>query len=237
MPLRTALITGASSGIGYDLAKLMASKGYKVLATGRREERLKKLREEVGGRLDYVVADLSDKNSIKVLVNVAKDKFGMLDVLVNNAGFAVAKPVLEHTDQELEEQFLVNAIRPLQLIKGVLDLIPRGGVVVNVVTSGVHVILYGLPIYGASKIALFYAGQVLRHELKKRGITLVEVFPGPVETEFFFRAGIKTPSLALSPRSVAKAILKAIEKRKEKVYVPLILHGMRIFSPLPYSVI
>ncbi|RLE59704.1 MAG: oxidoreductase [Thermoprotei archaeon] len=234
MDVKTAFITGASSGIGYDLAKLMASKGYKVLATGRREERLKKLKEETGENLDYVVADLSNKESVKELVKAVREHFNHLDVLVNNAGFAVAKPVLKQTDEELEGQFLVNTIRPLQLIKGLLDTIPSGGVIVNVVTSGVHVILYGLPIYGAFKIALFCAGQVLRCELREKGITLVEVFPGPVKTEFFTRAGIETPSLAVSSRSVAKVIFKAIEKKKEKVYIPLIMHGMRIFSPLPF---
>lgn len=234
MDMKTAFITGASSGIGYDLAKIMTSRGYRVLATGRREERLKKLKEEAGENLDYVVTDLSSKESVKILVKAVRERFDHLDVLVNNAGFAVAKPVLEQTDEELEGQFLVNAIRPLQLIKGLLDFIPSGGVVVNVVTSGVHVILYGLPIYGASKIALFYAGQVLRHELRKKDITLIEVFPGPVQTEFFTRAGIETPSLAISSRSVAKVIFKAIEKKKEKVYIPLIMHGMKIFSPLPF---
>ncbi len=229
---RRALVTGASSGIGWELARLMAEKGYHVVATARRRERLEALSRQYPGRIEPVVADLTAKGSLDLLEEKAS---GGLDVLVNNAGFGVAKGVLEQDAREIEEQFLVNVVRPLQLIRRLVGYMGEGGVVVNVVTAGVHVVMAGLPVYGASKAALHYASRALREELSSRGIRLVEVLPGPVRTEFFARAGLETPRFAVDPARAAKIILSAVERGRGVVYIPFYLGFLRVFDALPPS--
>lgn len=234
MASRRALVTGASSGIGRVLAKLMAEKGYRVLAVARRRERLEDLARETGGAVSYLAVDLADPGSLDAIEAAVREMRG-LEVLVNNAGFAVARGVLEQSPEEIEAQFLVNAVRPLQLVRRLVKYMGEGGVVVNVVTAGVHVVLAGLPVYGASKAALHYADRELRGELEARGIRLVEVLPGPVRTEFFRRAGLSEPRWAVSAEAVARAILGAVEKGRDVVYVPFYLGFMRLFDALPPS--
>jgi len=229
---RKALVTGASSGIGWELARLMAEKGYRVVAAARRRERLESLARQYPGRVEYVAVDLADPRSIEELEKSVGEG---LDVLVNNAGFGVAKGLLEQDVGEIEEQFLVNVVRPLQLVRRLVGHMGEGGVVVNVVTAGVHVVMAGLPVYGASKAALHYASRALREELSSRGIRLVEVLPGPVRTEFFARAGMETPRFAVDPARAARIILSAIEKGRGTVYIPFYLGFLKIFDALPPS--
>jgi len=234
MAARRAVVTGASSGIGRALARLMAEHGYRVLAVARRRERLENLARESGGRISHLAVDLADPGSLDAIAE-AVEAMGGLDVLVNNAGFGVARSLLEQSPEEIEAQFLVNAVRPLQLIRRLLGYMGEGGVVVNVATAGVHVVMSGLLVYGASKAALHYADRGLRGELRGRGIRLIEVLPGPVRTEFFERAGLPEPRWAVSAEKAARTILGAIEKGREVVYIPFYLGFMRIFDALPPS--
>ncbi len=229
---RRALVTGASSGIGRELARLMARRAYRVLAVARREERLRELAREYGG--EYRAVDLAEPASLDAIVG-AVEEMGGLDVLVNNAGFGVARGVLEQSPEEVEGQFLVNAVRPIQLVQRLLPYLEEDGVVVNVTTAGVHVVMAGLPVYGAAKAALHYATRALREELAARGVRLVEVLPGPVRTEFFRRAGLGEPRWAVEAEAAARAILGAVEGRRNIVYIPWYLAFMRLFDALPPS--
>ncbi len=232
------VLTGASSGIGYHLARILCSEGYRVLGIGRNHEALEGLRREYSGCFDYLVLDLSDPRSIDEIVDYVSREYGQLDVLINNAGYAIHKPLLEHSPREIEDIVLVNTVRPIQLVIRLVEYMKPGSVVVNVITSGVYVRLYSLPSYGLSKAALHYASIMLDKELKKRGIRLVKVYPGPVKTRFFERAGAKTPSkLILDPEKVAKAVYKAIRGRRKTLYLPQVLWILPIITkyPLPIS--
>lgn len=230
-----AVITGASSGIGKALCLEVCSRfsSPKVLGVARREEPLKDLRNRLGDRFDYVVADLSKPESLNMIFHEAQVSLGEVDLLVNNAGFGLYRGLLEHSDEELLSMTTVNFVAPVNLTKKLLPLLHESSIVVNVLTSGLHLLMLKLPAYGATKMALHYATEVLRRELKLRGIRMVSVYPGVVDTEFHKRAG--SPPLSwmkpIKPEQVAKAILEAVVKGRERVYIPRYTSLARVFGP------
>ncbi|NPA05193.1 MAG: SDR family NAD(P)-dependent oxidoreductase [Crenarchaeota archaeon] len=234
MEEQLAVVTGASSGIGAELSRRLCRMGWRVIGAARSADKLNALREELGECFTPLTVDLADPSSLERITAAVEEHGGRLGLLVNNAGYAIAKPLHMHTPRELEDIFLVDAIRPIQLTIRLLEYMPRGSTIVNVITAGVHVRMRSLPSYGAAKIALMYASMMLREELEEKGIHLIEVYPGPVKTRFFERAGMKTPKWASTPEKVAEEIIKAIEKRKKTVYIPAPLAILRPLStPLP----
>ncbi len=231
--MRGVVVTGASSGIGLEVSRMLCMRGYRVLGVARSRGRLEEARRELGECFEYLAVDLADPSSVDAVAEAA-ERLKPLRALVNNAGFGVAKPLTMHSPGELEEVFLVNAVRPLQLTLRLLGFLGEGSVVVFVVTAGVHVKLRSLPSYGAAKAALHYAASLLAEELRGRGVRVLRVYPGPVKTRFFERAGMRTPRWAVDASSVARRIVDAIESgRGGAVYVPAWLNVFRLIPYLP----
>ena len=232
-----AVVTGASSGIGRALSVELVKHGFEVLGAARSEQALRALRDELGQSFRYVVADLSKLEGVDRVAQAARE-LGSIDVLVNNAGFGLYKRLLDHTDEELVEMIMVNYVAPIALVRRLVPLMRKGSVVVNVVTAGVHVLMTKLPAYGASKIALHYATEAMRRELKALGIRMIAVYPGYIATAFHERAG-GTPSRVkpIQPERVAEAVVEAVLKGKERVYIPGYAVFLRVFGPhlLPLS--
>jgi short-subunit dehydrogenase len=225
-----ALVTGASSGIGRALAVRLLDKGYTVLGIGRNEEQLKELASKYTG-FTYMVADLSNPENIEKIKNKVASSFSPLDLLVNNAGYGQKKKITEMAQQEITSMVNVNFVAPLLLINSLLPYMPQGSTVVNVVTAGIFVLMRQLPLYGATKIALHYASKALRNELRQKGINLVQVYPGLINTNFHPRAGLPEATRGEPPEKVADAIIKAIEKKKKEVFVPGYLAILKILGP------
>ncbi|WP_048147245.1 SDR family NAD(P)-dependent oxidoreductase [Pyrococcus abyssi] len=212
------LLTGASGGIGQELAKELIRRGYEVIGVGRNEKALKEL------GIKYIVVDLSTYEGIS---KVRESLKGEIDVLINNAGFGLVKPLLEHSWEELEGMFKVNAIAPVILTKELLDFIPEGGKVVFIISGASHVYTLDLPGYGASKVALHYMAKVLEEELKERGIKVLRVYPKQVATDFWKGAKLRG---ALSPEYVARKIVNAIESDKRELFIPWYLKLAKFFE-------
>jgi NAD(P)-dependent dehydrogenase (short-subunit alcohol dehydrogenase family) len=237
MAQQTALITGASSGIGKAAAGLLAEKGYRVFGTARRPETANDLAEEAkskGHDLTLLSMDVRDDASVKA----GLDQIGEVDILINNAGFEVWGPLEEMTVADLEDQFATNVSGPFRLITAVLPgMRQRGsGVIVNVssVAGVVAAPLNGL--YAASKWALEALTETLHYEVGHFGVRSHLIEPGGVETPFGDNrrlvgaaAGNESPYLDLvtqweqvgeklnpggvttQPEAVAAVILDAIE--------------------------
>lgn len=236
--MKTAIVTGASSGIGYELTRILCKKGYRVLGIGRNINILEELKVKLKNSFDYLSVDLIKRESIDEIVKYVDINFRHVDILINNAGYGICKRLIEHDIEDIENIFLVNAIRPLQLINALLKYMDRGSTIVNIITLAIYTLSITLPSYGAAKIALHYASVLLEKELKKRGINVLRVYPGPVRTKFFERAGKEMPKrFLLEPNEVAKAIVKAIEKKKSKIVIPWYLGILPIISncPLPIN--
>ncbi|WP_099209850.1 SDR family NAD(P)-dependent oxidoreductase [Thermococcus henrietii] len=214
-----ALVTGATGGIGRLLVKALLDEGYRVVGVGRRREKLEELKAL--GNFDYIVADLTEPNSTERIAKALRELgMGELDLLVNNAGYALRKPLLEHSDAELERLFKVNALVPVELTRELLPLLRPGSTVVFVISGVAFVNVPELPSYCAAKGALHYLAVNLERELKERGIRVMRVYPKQVKTEFFTRNNVPYPKGSIEPEDVVRAIMRGLKKGKREVFVP-----------------
>lgn len=219
---RTMVVTGASSGIGRELALAAASAGYRVVATARRGSHLESLAAEiraVGGECVTLAADVTAADAAARIVGVALRAFGRIDVVVNNAGLGAYGSLLDAGDAELDAQWRLHVVAPLRLARAALEHLQqtRGGLVF--IGSGIARV--PLPRYGAyaiAKAAIRAAAIQLRRELRARHIAVTYVDPGVVATEFHSRLGIeRTTQFVASARRVAAAILRGIARRSAVV--------------------
>jgi short-subunit dehydrogenase len=182
---RTALITGATGGIGREVARQLKAARFEIFVSGRDREKLTSLRNELGclGR----TADLSDPEAPNQLYAAAREALGHIDVLVNNAGFNKAKePIQKITITDLDASFAVNARAPILLAREALrEMGPRrSGHIINVISSVAHVKLENYSVYSAMKYALHGFTGCLIKEARQAGVKVTAVYPGGVDTEF-----------------------------------------------------
>lgn len=206
----TALVTGASSGIGRATAAALAARGARVIALGRDPARL----EGVGER--QVVWDLAQPGAVA-------EEIGPVDILVNNAGIGWAGPLAETPD--VERLVAVNLVAPILLTRALLPaMVERGrGHVVNVASIAGFVAPRDEAVYAATKGGLVAFTESLRYELRGSGIAVTLVAPGVVATRFFERRGRpyeRAWPRPISAQRVAEAIARAIEDGKDEVFVP-----------------
>ena len=183
------LITGASSGIGMSTALYMAEKGYHVIATSRVMERLADLKAEAARRglpIAGVELDINSETGLSEKLEAIAEEHGLIDVLVNNAGYGLFGPVQTLAPDELRAQFETNVFAVVRLVRGVLPaMISQGrGTIVNVSSVLGRV---GMPFHGAyasSKFALEGLSESLRTELWPHGIRVALVEPGLFRTRF-----------------------------------------------------
>lgn len=187
--MKTALVTGATSGIGLEIARSLASKNFTVFLGGRSAERLASAAEEFhhSARVFPVLMDVSSGWSLDAAFNEVAQRTGSLDVLVNNAAVLIDKfkPLLSFSRDEVEETFRTNALAPFFVTQKFLPLLPRGGRVIQIssnagsVTRGIHEFA---PLYSASKTMLNVLSLHLMKPLLERGIAINLVDPGRVQT-------------------------------------------------------
>ena len=214
--MKTSLVTGATGGIGRLLVRGLLERDYRVIGIGRRKERLEELKAY--GNFEYIAADFGEAGAPRK-VAAALGEMGVdgLDLLIHNAGYALRKPLLEHSDEEIEGLFKVNTLAPVELTRELLPLLGSGSTVVFVISGVAFVNVPELPSYCAAKGALHYLAVNLEKELVGRGIHVMRVYPKQVKTGFWEE---RVPKGSIEPESVAKAILEGLEKGKREVFVP-----------------
>jgi len=185
---RVALVTGASSGIGAALAAMLAEEGARVAVAARREAELRELARRIelaGGTALTVATDLTDDAALRRLVERTVDELGPIDVLVNNAGFAVWKPLELTSVAEWDQTFAVNIRAPALLTTTVLPGMQarRFGRIVNIGSEAGVAIVPGLAAYCVSKHALVALTEVVQDANHENGIKAWVVCPGFVDTE------------------------------------------------------
>lgn len=227
------IITGASSGIGETAAITLANKGYRVVIAARRKDRLEEIAEQIrknGGEVLPLQLDLSKVGQIRDLVERTRNVFGRIDILVNNAGSARHLWLDEQSlEEDIETQLQVNLIGMIQLTRLVIpEMVASGsGQIIHIssIASWMGVPTY--TIYNASKFGSRGFMSSLRREMRGTGVTISEIFPGAVDTEFGqdpdvdWKTTTVTPKFALlSPQSVADQILKMILRKKTRSVIP-----------------
>jgi NAD(P)-dependent dehydrogenase (short-subunit alcohol dehydrogenase family) len=179
-------ITGASRGFGLEITKEALSRGDSVVATARSPQTVHDAIPDGGDRLLAVGLDVSVPEQVSAAVDAAIEKFGRIDVLVNNAGRGLVGAVEETSDAEARALFDVNVFGLLAVTRAVLPHMrsARSGLVVNLSSVGGFVAWPGWGVYAATKFAVEALSEAMTHELAPLGIKSVAIEPGPFRTNF-----------------------------------------------------
>ena len=184
------LITGCSSGFGKFLTALALKKGYYVVATARDIDKLGKIQSEYSKQVLALGLDVTDNSQISETVRAAIQRYGRIDVLVNNAGYGLVGALEEYTEEQMQKNFNTNFWSSIQLIREVLPQMRNQGTghIINISAGAAIMNEAGFSIYAASKAALDLASEALCWELKPLGINVTNVVPGPFRTDFINRS-------------------------------------------------
>lgn len=226
---KTAVVTGASSGIGRAVALEMARRGANVVLGARRLEALENVAVQcraLGVEAKAIAADVTRREECRLLIAEAGD----VDVLVNNAGFAIFDSIAEARPEDLRGMMDTNYFGAVNCIQAVLpQMLARGeGTIVNVASITGIMGFARMGGYCATKFAIIGMTEALRDEVLGRGVRVALVCPGTTETEFFVKAERgKMPAasrlmLAVKPERVARAVCDAAEDGRYRRILPLL---------------
>lgn len=206
------VVTGASRGIGFELVKLFLSKGHKVLAISRNKSQLQLLKEEGANVLSF---DLSERDFAPICSELAS--FGMIDVLVNNAGTLINKPFSQLSDNDIKNVFEVNVFSVFRLIREMLPFFCDNAHIINVSSIGGvqgSIKFPGLSAYSSSKGALSILTECLAEEYKATNLRFNALALGAVQTEML-QAAFPDYQAKVTPSQMAKYIFNfAVEDGK-----------------------
>jgi len=228
--MKTALITGASGGIGRALTLMAAGMGYRLLLTGRNVRELEKTAGEARkllpageeavspsgpeGEVFCLREDLSDPEAPDRILETVRTRFGRLDLLINNAGVVITGPVGTYSRENWDRIMAVNARAPFFLIQGSLDLLSRAdpGFIINIGSVVSRRGYAGQALYSASKHALLGLTKAVARDLADTSVRVHAVLPGGVNTEMVrsARPDIDTSEL-ISPEEVARTVRFLLE--------------------------
>ncbi len=182
---RVAIVTGASSGIGLAVARMLVDSGAKVAMVARGPERLAQACAALGPAAAPFALDVADLGALAALPGRVIDQLGGLDIVVNNAGVHYRGDMLRHGADKLAMMFTVNLVAPVVLTRVAADHLPQGGVVVNVASLAGKLGVPGSAVYSGTKAGLRFWAMAAADDLQRRGIRIANVNPGPVDTGFF----------------------------------------------------
>jgi NAD(P)-dependent dehydrogenase (short-subunit alcohol dehydrogenase family) len=192
MPDRAAIVTGASRGIGFALAKALGEEGYGLTITARKAETIDPAADELrslGFEVEHIVANAADEDAIKTVVARHRERFGRLDVLVNNAGVGIGAAAGEQQTKFVDMQLAVNLRSIVLFYREAIDLLRAAGaehknaLVVNLASIAGKSPAPWLSVYSATKAAVVAYTQSMNKELNGDGVKSVAFCPGFVDTD------------------------------------------------------
>jgi len=241
----TWLITGCSTGLGRALAEAVIAAGHHAVVTARDVAKVADLAEGKADRVLPFALDVTDNAQITDAVTQAEEKFGGIDVLVNNAGYGYRAAVEEGDEPDIRQLFETQFFGAVAMIKAVLPGMRarRSGAIVNISTIGVQIMPAGSGYYAASKAALEAVSGALQKELKPLGISVTAVEPGAFRTDFAGRSLTQSTTViddyaetagkrrkehdtahgtqAGDPAKAAQAIITAVESEEPPAFLLL----------------
>jgi NAD(P)-dependent dehydrogenase (short-subunit alcohol dehydrogenase family) len=216
MPDRAALVTGASSGIGLAIADLLGEEGYGLTVAARRPEKLAAAAEQLRGKgyeVEEVAANLTAEEDVHRVVAAHRERFGRLDVLVNNAGVGIGAPVAEHQTKRIDMQLDLNLRAIIIFYRECAEMLKAAGaehrnaLVVNLSSIAGKGGAGWLSVYAATKAAVIGWTQSMNKELANDGIKNVALCPGFVDKPMSeFIQGQIDPEDMIRPEDIAEAV-------------------------------
>jgi len=207
---KVALVTGGSRGIGVAIAKALVGEGAKVIITGRDQKMLNSAAESLEAR--GLACDVRDEASVSNAFATVKEEFGKLDILVNNAGIAGPASKIEKLSYSDWRDIVDTNLTGLFLVtRAALPLLVAGATVVNNISIAARTAFPGMTAYNASKSGALGFTDSLREEVRPRGIRVISLMPGAVDTDIWQQFWPQAPrKKMMSAESIAQAVLTAI---------------------------
>ena len=230
---RTALVTGASHGIGPFIAKALAKQGMNLVLAARTQSELEQVAADIratGVQVLTVPTDVTDREARSALVYTAERTFGAIDVLVNNAGGDPQREFHHYTTKDVEAQIGLNLTGPIELTRLLLPgmLQRKQGHIVNISSMGGRIGFPHTEVYSASKDGLIGFTRVLRADYRKHGVSSSVLILGPISGAGTGARTMEEVNLHMSamakasmspPEAVAKAVLKSIRHDKAEIVI------------------
>ena len=217
---KIAVVTGSSSGIGFETSLLLARNGFYTYATIRSLDKSSKLvdisnEEDNNLSLEVLQLDVTDDKSVKDAINIIADKQGRIDLVVNNAGYGSTGAVEDFSIDEIKAQFETNFFGAIRVIQSVLPIMRKqmSGTIVNISSIGGRIAFPFSPSYASTKFALEGLSEALQYEIDQFGIRVILIEPGIIKTNFL--DNIKRAKRATDPNSPYNELLqRRIERLK-----------------------
>ncbi len=214
---KIALVTGSSSGIGFETSLLLAKNGFSTYATMRSLEKSYKISdiaEKHNLPLKVLRLDVTDEKSIKDAINIIIEEQGQIDVVVNNAGYGSTGAVEDFSIEEIKSQFDTNFFGSIRVIQSVLPLMrkQKNGTIINISSIGGRIPFPFSSSYVSTKFALEGLSETLQYEVEQFDIKIILIEPGMIKTNFL--DNIKVAKKALDPNSPYSNLL---QRRTNKV--------------------
>jgi len=224
---KTIVITGASKGLGREIAIRLSNKNTNLILIARTKKNLEEVQDEIKnftGKTPFIIScNVSNENDVNRMALIIKEKYKKIDVLINNAGISISKKVENMTIEEMRNLVEVNFYGVFYCTKALLALIKKSdaGYILNISSLLSKMSFAETSVYSATKFALSGFSEGLRYEMKKNNIRVGVFMPGPMATSFQENReneAFKAPALiTLSPQKAAQVIEKMIDKKKKKV--------------------
>lgn len=229
---KVVVITGSSSGLGKEIAILLAEQKAKVALVSRSGSELKKVKEEIGINTEYFVCDISNPKAVEETIIEIHKKFGKIDILINNAGVWFEGPLEKHSSEKVKELFDVMALGTIYITTNALPILKKQveGQILNIVsvagieTPGAEMGPYSP--YTAAKYAVSGFTKSLEEELKGTKIKVMGIYPGGMNTLLFKKAGFdytENENWMMDKNDVAKIILFMLSQPKDVIIDHLVV--------------
>ncbi|MEX0640859.1 MAG: SDR family oxidoreductase [Nitrosopumilaceae archaeon] len=244
---KVALVTGSSSGIGFETALALARENYFTYASMRNTSKAGKIQEIAKKEkldLKIIELDIDKEDSIKSAVKKIQEQKGSIDVLVNNAGYGLFGCIEDITIDELKAQFQTNFFGVVSLIQEIAPIMRKqgSGIIVNVSSVAGRIGFPGTPAYISSKFALEGLSECMRYELSPFGIKTIIIEPGVIQTNFFSSMKVADGKPGSPYKEITEKVMNGVKMMSEMGTPPIevaktIMKAIRTAEPLPRYVV
>jgi len=201
------LVTGASKGLGLELVTQLLAKGYRVAATSRNPQKM----EQLSSYENFLALamEIDDETSINKAIEAIKERFGRIDVLVNNAGYGLLGTIEELSATEIKNVFDVNVFGLINMTKAVLPLMrqQKSGLIINIASISASVAAPTTGIYSATKAVVLQLSESLKQEVEEFGIKVTAICPGGFRTDFLDKSSLSTPKNEIQDYTLVRNVL------------------------------